>query len=107
MSLCVLAGLWLFPLTSVGRQDQQLPFPDEPKNGEENRRLPNGKSWNIAVAKEEHERALKDADELLNLAQQLKSELQKSGDYVVSVSAVKKTEDIEKVARRIRGRLRG
>jgi hypothetical protein len=32
--------------------------------------------------------------------------LQRAGNYVVPVSSVKKTEEIEKLARRIRGRLK-
>lgn len=78
------------------------PAPDS--NEEE--RLPNGKSRKDALAKEQHEQALKDANDLLAVAQQLKDELQKAGDYVVPLSSVKKTEEIEKLARRIRGRLK-
>jgi len=58
------------------------------------------------MAKEQHEQALKDANELISIAQQLRDELQKAGDYVVPFSSVKKTEQIEKLAKRIRGRLR-
>ncbi|MBV9406986.1 MAG: hypothetical protein JO211_16680, partial [Acidobacteriaceae bacterium] len=66
----------------------------------------NGKSQKDAIAKQEHEHALKDAEDLVAVAQQLRDELQKSGDYVVSMSSVKKTEEIERLARRIRGRLK-
>lgn len=57
------------------------------------------------MAKEQHEQALKDANQLITVAEQLRDELQKAGDYVVPVSSVKKTEQIEKLAKRIRGRL--
>jgi hypothetical protein len=80
----------------------ELPIP----NPNEDDRLPNGKSRRNEIAKQEHEQALKDADELIAVAQQLKDELQKAGNYVVPVSSVKKTEEIEKLARRIRGRLK-
>jgi hypothetical protein len=79
-----------------------IPAPDE----DDNRRLPNGKLQKNAIAKQEHQQALKDAENLLSLAQQLKSELQKDGDYVVSLSSVKKTEEIERLARKIRSRLK-
>lgn len=94
------------------QQESPQPFPPvtrpaepgaEPRDEE---RLPNGKSRKIAMAKEQHEAALKDANELIAAAQQLKEELQKAGDYVVPLSSVKKTEEIEKLARRIRGRLK-
>lgn len=85
--------------------EQQPPLPPVPKP-DEDERMPNGKSRNDAIAKEEHERALKDADQLIAVAQQLKDELQKAGDFVVPLSCVKRTEEIEKLARRIRGRLK-
>ncbi len=91
-------------------QDQQPnshfpPFPDSNKPTED-RKLPNGKSQNDAIAKSDHEQALKDAKDLIRVAEQLRDELQKAGSYVVPVSSVKKTEEIEKLARRIRGRLK-
>ncbi len=83
--------------------NQQLPIPPNPG---EDRKLPNGKSQKDAIAKQEHEQMLKDANDLITVAQQLKEELQKAGDYVVPVASVKKTEEIERLARRIRGRLK-
>lgn len=79
-----------------------FPGPEKP----EDRKLPNGKSQNDAIAKNDHDQALKDANELIAVAEQLRDELRKAGNYVVPVSSVKKTEEIEKLARRIRGRLK-
>jgi len=88
-------------------QEQQPQQPRVPTvNPNEDERLPNGKMRSDAIAKEQHERALKDANELLAAAQQLKDELERAGDYVVPLSAVKKTDEIERLARRIRGRLK-
>ena len=84
-------------------QDQHVPVPPNP---DEDRKLPDGKSQNNAIAKEAHEQALKDASNLVTVAEQLRDELQKAGSYVVPVSSLKKTEEIEKLARRIRGRLK-
>lgn len=88
-------------------QEPPAPFPPLPKppGQEDEKRLPNGKSQNDAIAKQQHEAALKDADKLIEMAQQLKEQLVKAGDYVVPVACVKKTEDIEKLARKIRGHL--
>lgn len=83
--------------------EPQLPFPN-PR--EENPRLPNGKLQKDAIAKEDHKQALKETDLLIAAAQQLKTELEKAGDYVVPVSAVRKTEEIERLAKKIRGRLK-
>ncbi len=83
---------------------QRRPSPNEDENGDT--RLPNGKSRNDAIAKQEHDDALKAVDELIQTAEDLRSELKRSGDYVVPVSSVRKTEEIEKLARRIRGKLK-
>jgi hypothetical protein len=70
-------------------------------------KLPNGKSRNNAIARDEHKKALAEAAQLVTLSEQLRDEVQKAGEYVVSVAAVRKTEEIEKLARKIRGRLKG
>ncbi len=90
------------------KQDAQLPGQQKPKLPEpdEEPRLPDGKSQKNAIAKEQHEQALKDAGELVDAAQQLRDEIQKAGNYVVPFGAVKHAEQIEKLARRIRGRLK-
>lgn len=83
--------------------NRRKPFP----NGEEgDPKLPNGKSQKDAIAQQEHEKALKAAGDLIALAQQVKDELEKAGNFVVPVSTIKKTEEIEKLARKIRGRLK-
>lgn len=84
-------------------QHRTLPLPPNPN---EDPKLPNGKSQKDAIAKQEHEQMLKDANDLITVAQELKNEIEKAGEYVVPVSSVKKTEEIERLARRIRGRLR-
>jgi hypothetical protein len=97
---------WLVsPLAITGQEqdDRKLPIPDNP---DEERRLPDGRSQKNAIAKQSYQEVLKEADDLITAAQQLKDELQKAGQYVVPVSSVKKTEEIEKLARRIRGHLK-
>jgi hypothetical protein len=92
----------------------QAPDPQDPQHrnnfpphpGEGDVKLPNGKSQKDAIAKQNHEQALKDAQALVDLAQQLKDDIDRAGQYVVPVSALKKTEEVEKLAKRIRGRLR-
>ena len=58
------------------------------------------------ILKAEHQQNLKDAAELAELAEQLKIDLEKNDRYVVSMATIKKTDDIEKLAKRIRARLR-
>jgi hypothetical protein len=73
---------------------------------EETPRLPNGKSQQEAILKAEYEKALQEAGELLDLAENLKIELEKNQRHVLSVASLRKTEEIEKLAKRIRSRLR-
>jgi hypothetical protein len=75
-------------------------------NEEEEVTLPNGKSQRDEILKVEYQQNLKDAADLADLAQQLKLDLEKNDRYVVSMATIKKTDDIEKLAKRIRGRLR-
>ena len=69
-------------------------------------RLPGQKSQKEEILKLDHKKNLEDAARLLELAQGLKSELEKSDRNVLSVSSLRKAEQIERLARSIRGRLR-
>jgi hypothetical protein len=81
--------------------------PDTPRLGhDDDQRLPNGKSQKNEIARQNYEQSLKDADAMVEAAQSLRDDLKKAGTYVVSVASLRKTEDIERLARRIRGRLK-
>ncbi len=106
----LLGCLFLFNARSALAQ-QESQFPDgrpKPHSPDENDdpRMPDGRSQKNAIAKQQHEQALKEADHLVDAAQHLRDILQKAGDYVVPVDAVKQTEEIEKAAKRIRSRLK-
>jgi hypothetical protein len=86
---------------------QQLPPPEIiPGKEETDRKLPNGKSQNEAILKAEYEKSLKDAAQLVELSQALKDELEANDSHVLSLSSLKKAEEIEKLAKRIHGRLK-
>jgi len=103
VSLCFLTGA-LFGQQPDAPQAPTPGIPPSP-NHDEDQRLPNGKSQRNAIAKAQHEQAVKDAKHLIEVAEQLRDELEKAGEYVVPMSSVKKTEEIEKLAKRIRSRL--
>jgi len=69
-------------------------------------RLPNGKSQRDEILKAEHETNLKEAAQLVDLAQQLQQDIEKNDTFVFSISTLKKTDEIEKLVKKIRGRLR-
>ena len=67
--------------------------------------LPNGKSQKEEILKADHKLNLDDARRLVEVAQGLKAELEKHNQHVLSLNAIRNTEEIEKLAKRIRGRL--
>lgn len=69
-------------------------------------RLPSGKLQKEEILKAEHEKSVKDAGEMVKLAEALKAELEKNEYHVVSLGSIKKVEEIERLARRIKSRLR-
>ena len=69
-------------------------------------KLPNGRSQREEILKSDYKKALEDAAELLKTAEDLKAELERNDRHVLSVSSLKKTDEIEKLAKRIRSRLR-
>lgn len=68
--------------------------------------MPDGRSKKEAIAKAAYLDSLDDTKKLIAAAEELKTELEKNDRYVVSLAAIRKTEEIEKLAKRIRGRLK-
>jgi hypothetical protein len=69
-------------------------------------RLPNGKLQSDEILRDDYKKNLKDAQELIDLAESLKMGLEKGEQHVLSLADIKKTEEIEKIAKRIRTRMR-
>ncbi|MGQ9635042.1 MAG: hypothetical protein ACUVXB_12450 [Bryobacteraceae bacterium] len=97
--LLVLAACAALMISEVTARAQE-PF-EEPEI-----RLPGGKIQKDELLRRDHEENLRDAARLVDLAQSLKAELEKSGPRILSVRAVKTTEEIERLSKRIRGRMR-
>jgi len=83
-------------------QQERPELPDERKS----MRLPSGKTQAEEILKADHERSLEDAARLMKLSEDLRIELEKNDRHVLSLGAIKKTEEIEKIAKRIRARMR-
>jgi hypothetical protein len=77
----------------------------EPPADDSHLKLPSGKLQRDEMLKQEHDENLKDAAQLLEMAQQLRGDLEKNSQYVFSLADHKKAEDIEKLAHRIRTRM--
>jgi hypothetical protein len=89
----------------LAEEAQDLPQ-SQTRSQEDGVRLPNGKMQRDEILKAEHEQNLKDAAQLVELSEQLKEDLEKNDRYVLSMSTLKKTDDIEKLAKKIRSRMR-
>jgi hypothetical protein len=69
-------------------------------------KLPNRSSQRLAIAKEDYEKSKKDIAEILRLAQQLETEIEENREFVVDLGSVRKVETVEKLARRIKNRMK-
>lgn len=103
--LCLMLILFCAGFAQLPPNVPNLP-PRVSPGTDEDPKLPNGKSQRDAILKEDHKKNLEEAAELLRLSEEVKADLEKGDRYVVSVKTLKKTEEIEKLARSIRGRLK-
>ena len=69
-------------------------------------RLPSGKLQTDAILKADYDQNVKDARELTSLSKSIELDFEKSDEHVFSLDLLKKLDDIEKITKRIRGRLR-
>lgn len=102
--LSLLTGALLVSAVFLSVAAPQLP-PLEPRADPETTRLPNGKLQSEEILKAEHARSLADARELVKLAEEIQDDLEKNDRFVVSVPQVKRLDAMEKLVRKIRGRL--
>jgi len=104
MKILVLAAAILLPLAVFPQQTG----PDRPRdlNKSPDARLPNGKLQQEEILKADHEKSIKEVAQLIDLAEGLKQDLERDDSHVLSLASLKKTEEIEKLARRIRTRLK-
>jgi hypothetical protein len=84
---------------AVPRQTSRPDSGSDPK-------LPDGTSQKEAILKSDHEASVKDSVELMKLAESLKADLDKNDRHLLSVSTLKTLDDIEKIAKRIRKRMK-
>ena len=78
-----------------------------PKRDELGQGLPDLKASQVEqLLKDDKKKSVADAAEILDLATALKEDLEKNDQHVLSVATLKKAEEIEKLAKRIRSRMR-
>ncbi|MBI4480909.1 MAG: hypothetical protein HY651_12890 [Acidobacteria bacterium] len=67
---------------------------------------PSGPSRNLKMMKESFEQTKKDTAELYDLAAELKEEVEKADENTLSISVIKKAETVEKLAEKIKNRMK-
>lgn len=95
----------LAAVSSLGLSNEQR-GPVRYDSEQDDVKLPNGKSQRDEILKAEREQNIKDAARLVAMAEELKDDLEKNDRFVLSLSTLKKTDDIEKLVKKIRSRLR-
>ena len=101
----ILPGL----LTAHAASAQSQPLPSEirpPRTEPPDQRLPNGKMQRDEILRDDYEKNVKDAAELAQLASSFQLDLEKSDRFVLSLSLLKKLDDMEKLTKRIRSRMK-
>ncbi|MFZ5928357.1 MAG: hypothetical protein ACOYX1_13015 [Acidobacteriota bacterium] len=83
---------------------QQLPAP--PPGREEPKRLPDGRLWSEAVIKANHEANLKDLERMRKILDSVQEEIEKSKGHVLPLRSLKELEELERISKRVRDRMR-
>ena len=100
LPLATFIGLLIALQLAIG----QIKLPSSP-NPEIDDRLPDGSSRTMAMVKDDQERSLKDIAKIRQAAAALEEELSKS-EFLVSLAALERAEEIEGLAKDIQGRLK-
>ena len=106
MKLRLFRGALLLSLAVISAVALSQDVPPISNQPQEDVKLPNGKSQRDEILKSEREENIKDAAHLMELAEGLKADLEKNDRFVLSLDTLKKTDDIEKLVKKIRARLR-
>jgi hypothetical protein len=77
-----------------------------PTREKEPERLPDGRLQSEAILKADHKQNLKDLEEMLNLIEAVRKDLEQNEHHVLSLKTLRQLEEIEKLSRRIRGRIK-
>src|SRR5487761_2201282 len=93
-------------LALLGLAQQPPPIPPPTPGTPPEVTLPNGKSQRDEILKVDHKKNLDDAAAISKLADEVSEELEKGDRYVVSVKTLKKLDEIERLTKAIRGRLK-
>jgi hypothetical protein len=104
--LCLFFAVTVAVMVTVLGQRGGAPSPATPQDSSNDVRLPSGRMQRDEIIEAEHKKNQEDAAALARLAQEVKDDLDNSERYIVSVKTIKKLDDIEKLDKGIRARLK-
>jgi hypothetical protein len=109
--LCLIA-LSLAPLSAVAQQSSQPPPPPHigdlnPPDNEDDARTRLARDMEKKAAKARAAALKADTDKLLKLSVELKDYVDKADENVLSLDVIKKAEEIEKLAKSVKDKMRG
>ncbi len=78
------------------------PNADDPTD----RRLPNGKLQTDEILKSDYDQNVRDARDLTALSKSIELDFDKNDQNVLSLGLLKKLDDVEKITKRMRGRIK-
>jgi len=70
------------------------------------RRLPDGRSQNLAILQSDYEKSKEDIAQLIALAHELEEDIEKNREFVLDVRSLRKVEKIEDLAGKIKSRMK-
>ncbi|MCU1327721.1 MAG: hypothetical protein JWN34_3091 [Bryobacterales bacterium] len=80
--------------------------PPGPNRAQDGVRLPNGKMQRDEILRADYEQNVRDAGELSQMVSAFQLELEKSDRFVLSLGLLKRLDEIEKLTKRIRSRMK-
>lgn len=89
-------------MAAVAGAQEQLPFPEHPHENEP----PNMTAAMEAILKAEREKNLKDLEAMARLVEEVRAVTRKNEYYVISLESIRKLEQIEKLSRVVRNRMK-
>lgn len=95
-----------FLMISCAALGGQAPDPQIRHRDDRDLKLPSGKSQKDEILKADHAKNIEDAQRIAELGEELKKEFEKTSHFVLSVADLKRLDEIEKMTKRIRGRLK-
>jgi hypothetical protein len=95
----------LYFLVVCAALSAQLPNP-APQGAANPDRLPDGRNRTELILKADHEASLRDAEQMRKLIDEVKMDMEKNDRHVLSLGTLKKLDEIEKLSKRIRTRMK-